>query len=1005
MLPVPEEYYDDDMQFVIDEEYFDFSGNEYEGTELDEETEVEEGDFLAFYSENKDTVLRYGRIREVENADGSYDITFEPMDLEEIQASMDLYDSRDVDADQLLSDEEIAELERSIEQQAFSSGFVDEAASYLAGMALETEEVKRQMGPGLFANRASSRVSIENNQIKANLSRNLQHFQGKSGVRCALQVTCTVKVKCSNGVELRMKLTGIFTEEVRLAINVSSKTIWKWKWIFPYIYDYKLNANLDVYNFTAIDVQATMASKSPSQKWGDPGTQEYDIAQEIKKLMDAGKYQSEAIEGGVQKMTDRYHAMLQQESDGVTLFDQKIFSTKGAVDPFHILAYGVNCSFVTRANLNVSLGCAFEYEIGRRYSYVVELFHKKATSNTINLVDERYELEFYVMGTMGLRAGIRLEVELGLFSTTLDSVGISAEIGAYVRMWGYFYYHLAHTGRGGTVSQSSGALLTELGIYLEISFKAQVLNGRFQHEEKLYNREWPLWSAGVQQNVYGFADTRVPTVDIRRSIKTYHLSDDIFKMNQMDLKTGKASVRQYDDRSDFIISFTNRAFSYNPNTNTIMVSSSRPIEVGEMIITWKRQAAAFSSKPLTRKIKLHWDDLADSYTIRFQSNGGSAVPPISQKYGTRISPPAACETAGTRERSCQFCLKKETEAVPELGHDYSQEWTIDQESTCTEDGEKSHHCLRCSSRIDITVIVKTGHTYPAGSEFCSVCGYRNVIADTSWYNENDSKFSLNSEGQLMGLAELVNSGNSFSGKTITLEKDLDLTAIPWVPIGNSSSHFSGIFDGGYHIISNLTIVSGGNCSGLFGETYNAKIKAAGVSGVSVTAEESKELGGLIGRDNGGTEIKECFVTGSITGEGCIGGIVGATRGSSNPTRINDCYTRMTLHGDGTTLDVSGISGWNDSNSILIVNSYTASTGEKRPIAGWSDGAAVADMLVINSWYDKTLSSTAHGLVSFGKITEELKQKETYGSWDFDGIWSIEAGVNQGYPVLKQYMIK
>ena len=44
-------------------------------------------------------------------------------------------------------------------------------------------------------------------------------------------------------------------------------------------------------------------------------------------------------------------------------------------------------------------------------------------------------------------------------------------------------------------------------------------------------------------------------------------------------------------------------------------------------------------------------------------------------------------------------------------HNYSTEWTIDYEPTCTEDGSKSHHCTACEDKADVTVITATGHSY------------------------------------------------------------------------------------------------------------------------------------------------------------------------------------------------------------------------------------------------------------------------------------------------------
>ena len=46
-----------------------------------------------------------------------------------------------------------------------------------------------------------------------------------------------------------------------------------------------------------------------------------------------------------------------------------------------------------------------------------------------------------------------------------------------------------------------------------------------------------------------------------------------------------------------------------------------------------------------------------------------------------------------------------------LGHDYSKDWTIAKKATCTESGSKSHHCTRCDSKSDVTVISKLSHDW------------------------------------------------------------------------------------------------------------------------------------------------------------------------------------------------------------------------------------------------------------------------------------------------------
>lgn len=44
------------------------------------------------------------------------------------------------------------------------------------------------------------------------------------------------------------------------------------------------------------------------------------------------------------------------------------------------------------------------------------------------------------------------------------------------------------------------------------------------------------------------------------------------------------------------------------------------------------------------------------------------------------------------------------------GHNYSTQWTIDKQATCTTTGSKSYHCINCGTQKNVTVIPATGHT-------------------------------------------------------------------------------------------------------------------------------------------------------------------------------------------------------------------------------------------------------------------------------------------------------
>jgi len=163
--------------------------------------------------------------------------------------------------------------------------------------------------------------------------------------------------------------------------------------------------------------------------------------------------------------------------------------------------------------------------------------------------------------------------------------------------------------------------------------------------------------------------------------------------------------------------------------------------------------------------------------------------------------------------------------------------------------------------------------------------------DTSWYNGGAGPFSIASANQLAGLAQLVNAGDDFSGKTVTLTADIDLSGYTagagWTPIGSvdiatvTLHPYGGIFDGGNHIIYNLSVNGTGEfCSGLFGFVDGGTVKNLGVAGGAVSGDGAG-VGGVVGLNGlyyGGT-VGGCSFTGTVTGSSNVGGVVGNNAGT------------------------------------------------------------------------------------------------------------------------------
>ncbi|MCL2721688.1 MAG: hypothetical protein FWD47_10165 [Treponema sp.] len=177
--------------------------------------------------------------------------------------------------------------------------------------------------------------------------------------------------------------------------------------------------------------------------------------------------------------------------------------------------------------------------------------------------------------------------------------------------------------------------------------------------------------------------------------------------------------------------------------------------------------------------------------------------------------------------------------------------------------------------------------------------------DTSWFtkNGNASTFTIKTAEQLAGLAHLVNNGNNFDGKTITLTQNIDLSKYDnWVPIGTSTGDFSGTFNGGGYIISNLTINSpDDNDQGLFGRIKNGKVENLGLDSVNIRGRNN--VGGVAGIVDSGN-VTNCYSIGTINStKNSVGGVVGLLYNNSN---IANSFSTATINGISQIGGVVGI---------------------------------------------------------------------------------------------------
>ncbi len=272
------------------------------------------------------------------------------------------------------------------------------------------------------------------------------------------------------------------------------------------------------------------------------------------------------------------------------------------------------------------------------------------------------------------------------------------------------------------------------------------------------------------------------------------------------------------------------------------------------------------------------------------------------------------------------------------------------------------------------------------------------VADTRWYNAEATAFTLSTEEELAGVAKLVNGGNTFAGKKITLGRDMDLARLVWPGIGiYKGNSFQGTFNGAAFRVSNMNLSddSNGNAAseannyrGFFNYIDNATITDLTVAGdVWATAPASTEYGGALiaGHANNST-IEGCVAEGSVNGTHNVAGVVVRVEDSQLIACINEANVT------GSYSKMGGIAALvqNSETSVLFdgcvnegpITSTARGEDGVGGIVGWVGYPNTANVTVQNCENKGTITATETATV--GQIAAE--------SWDGKHVFTGNKGL-------------
>jgi len=139
----------------------------------------------------------------------------------------------------------------------------------------------------------------------------------------------------------------------------------------------------------------------------------------------------------------------------------------------------------------------------------------------------------------------------------------------------------------------------------------------------------------------------------------------------------------------------------------------------------------------------------------------------------------------------------------------------------------------------------------------------------------------------------------------------------WMPLGNATATFRGIYDGAGLAIRNLRIARPSeSCQGLFGVVDGATIRGVVLGNATVTAHHSSGL--LAGRVTG-SGVNECRAEGTLDGSDFSGGLVGVLVNGT----LSDSQTEVTVRG---AVNVGGLVGYASGSQIARCASLGSVSG-------------------------------------------------------------------------------
>ena len=320
-----------------------------------------------------------------------------------------------------------------------------------------------------------------------------------------------------------------------------------------------------------------------------------------------------------------------------------------------------------------------------------------------------------------------------------------------------------------------------------------------------------------------------------------------------------------------------------------------------------------------------------------------------------------------------------------------------------------------------------------------------------------SPYLIENEAHLAYFQQQVTAGESFAGKYIRLENDLDMSGDngqKMLPIGffdeyidssapqgstfiDDSKYFLGTFDGNFKVIDNIhieyiatdfeavggtglfaclndgavvknvglgskTVVTGGELTGSLVGQMNGGTLQCCYSLATINSGSSFGTGGLVAVTSNDSKVDRCYFGGTVNGNSDVGGIVGTAQYGC---KITNCYNKGTINAPngwyvGGIIGSAYDTGTTVANcyNIGVVNAEESFLSKPEPIVG----DAEYKVTVQNCYFlDNGKFEEASGVMKKSELEMKSDAMPTLlNGGSADANWQADSkNLNNGFPVL------